>query len=417
MTRSKQAVFLSLSLTLLGAAACADDPDPSVIDQLRPAIGSPRPPENQSTDASKSPSQAQSTVNEKEPTVNLNRPVSNQTQPALKQPTRSVTNSNVNQTHETSTNLQPAGYPTSNQAAPPTQSQPASNQTTQPSVNQTLPIANQASPTSNQVGTPTQSQPALHQTAQPAIQTQQTLTQPSQTGSNQIQPTFNQSFQPTTNQTQSNFHQVPGQSVQPTGTTTQPVVNQSQPLVPSRLPNPLRPEEKGKIDIRAHLRDFEKILYAGSNDDKDDELRLIALERTVFGSLNSRMSVTMRTAGLKRVIDRVSFGRKLFDEKRWTEAKAELQEALRLVGKDFKSTLKAELFYRIGMCDYELSNIAQSTLPRSYVKVNGQLLRSAKESLDKAHDYYKSLGQDDTAQKIATFIDTFRAKAATYFLY
>ncbi len=189
-------------------------------------------------------------------------------------------------------------------------------------------------------------------------------------------------------------------------------------MVPTRLPNPLKPEEKGKIDIRAHLREFEKILYGGSNDDKEDDLRLLALERTVFGSLHVRMSTTMRTAGLKRVVDKVSLGRTFFDEKKWFEAKAELQEALRLVGRDFKSTLKAELFYRIGMCDYELSNIRQSSnLPKSNVKVNGQLLRSAKESLDKAADYYKSLGQDDTAQKIAAFIDTFRAKAATYFLY
>ena len=87
---------------------------------------------------------------------------------------------------------------------------------------------------------------------------------------------------------------------------------------------------------------------------------------------------------------------------------------MKLLGKDWKSLVKAEVYYRIGMCDYELSNIRQSA---PGVKISGALLRSSKENLVKAQDYYKTFGQAETAQKISSFVDTFRDKAAKYFLY
>jgi len=195
----------------------------------------------------------------------------------------------------------------------------------------------------------------------------------------------------------------------------------SDPLIPTVLPNPLKKEPVTPINYAEHLGKMEQLLYGEANEGKTDAGRMAALERTVFGasSGNPKLKLTMKTRleGLARVVTNLMESRRLCETKNWTAAKPALEETIRLMGKDYKSTAKAEAYYRLGMCDYELSNIATASPKDTTHKVNGALVRSAKDNLTKAQDYYKSLGQEETSQKIAAFIDTFRDKAEMHFLF
>lgn len=188
------------------------------------------------------------------------------------------------------------------------------------------------------------------------------------------------------------------------------------PEIPAFAPNPYKKPVVAPVNIKDNIKLLEQTLYGSTNDDKPEDLRIPALERTVFGVAypNAKLSLATRTAGLEKVVDRLLAGRKFFDEKKWTEAKAELNEVLKLLGKDYKSLVRAEAHYRIGMCDYELSNVGAQ---KPGVKVNGVMIRTSRENLSKAQDYYKSLGQVDTAQKITAFMDSFKDQSEKSFLY
>lgn len=188
------------------------------------------------------------------------------------------------------------------------------------------------------------------------------------------------------------------------------------PEIPEFAPNPFKKTVTAPVNLKDNIKLLEQTLYGSLNADKPDDLRIIGLERTVFGVSypKAKLSLAARTAGLEKVVDRLLAGRKCFEEKRWTEAKTELNEVLKLLGSSYKSLVRAEVHYRIGMCDYELSNVGQST---PGVKVNGLMIRTSRENLSKAQDYYKSLGDIDTAQKITAFMDSFKDQSEKSFLY
>lgn len=192
-------------------------------------------------------------------------------------------------------------------------------------------------------------------------------------------------------------------------------------VIPKVMPNPFKHKttEHKPLNYAEHLGKMEKLLYGELNADKSDEIRLSALERTTFGASSSnpkyQLSMKTRIEGLARVINALVDARSLYEEERYAEAKKAFEELIRLMGTDYKSTAKAECYYRLGMCDYQLSNVAANQAPAP--KVDGPLLRSAKINLTKAQDYYNALGQEETAKKITAFIDTFREEAAKSFLY
>ncbi|MBX9693712.1 MAG: hypothetical protein K2Z81_15090 [Cyanobacteria bacterium] len=192
-----------------------------------------------------------------------------------------------------------------------------------------------------------------------------------------------------------------------------------QPEIPTRLPNPFntRATASKPVSITEDLRCFEQTLYGESNDGKSDESRLGALEHTVYGAAKSDRRLTPKTRAeqLAEVVDFLAAGRKFYQEKDFQKARNEFQQVLKLCGKEWKSLIKAETFYRLGLCDYELSNIRNAGQPDA--RVNGALLRTSKENLTKACNTYKALGEPATAQEITTFIDSFKDKASTYFLY
>jgi tetratricopeptide (TPR) repeat protein len=198
-----------------------------------------------------------------------------------------------------------------------------------------------------------------------------------------------------------------------------PAEDAALPEIPQHLPNPFKKAQVKPVSAGDDLKRLEEILYGEVNEGKTDESRLSALERTVFGSssINLRQSLATRVTNLKNAVARVSMGRKLFAEKRFKEARDELSEAIKLLGKDWKSLVKAEVYYRLGMCEYELSNISQLSRGDKSAKANGALIRSSRDNLMKSQDYYRSLGQAETAQKIGRFADSFKEQAATYFLY
>ncbi len=192
-----------------------------------------------------------------------------------------------------------------------------------------------------------------------------------------------------------------------------------QPDIPTRLPNPFSSKQNFQkpVSITDDLRCFEQTLYSECNEGKSEEGRLGALEHTVYGAAKTgkRLSPKTRAEQLAQVIDYLAAGRKFYEEKEWQKARDEFHQVLKLCGKEWKSLIKAETFYRLGKCEYELSNIRHASDPKA--KVDGMLLRASKENLTKACNTYKALGEPATAQEIATFLDTFRDKASTYFLY
>lgn len=190
------------------------------------------------------------------------------------------------------------------------------------------------------------------------------------------------------------------------------------PTIPSHLPNPYN--KKSTLTVVDNTRDLkllEQTLYGEANDGNTEDGRIAALERTVFGATYAKNSMKTRLEGLARVINHIIAGRQFFEARQWEPARLEFEECLKLIGKDYKSTAKAEIHYRLGMCDYELSNIRTSSSQNPQVKLNGAMIRAAKDNLIKAQEHYKTLGQADTAQQISTFIDSFKDKAATSFLY
>ncbi len=189
------------------------------------------------------------------------------------------------------------------------------------------------------------------------------------------------------------------------------------PDIPEFAPNPFKKPATVPVKISDNIKELERTLYGSVNEDKPDDLRISALERTIFGTsyLNSKLSLVTRTAGLEKVVDALLEGRKQFEEKHWSESKTSLTEVLKLLGKDYKSLVRAEAHYRIGMCDYELSNIARAGTPG--IKINGALIATCKDNLSKAQDYYKSLGQVETADKITKFMASFKDQAEKSFLY
>jgi hypothetical protein len=190
------------------------------------------------------------------------------------------------------------------------------------------------------------------------------------------------------------------------------------PEIPSHLPNPYKKKTTyTPVDVTKDLKLLEGILYGEVNEGNTEDGRLAALERTVFGATYSKNSIKTRLEGLARVVNHIVAGRKFYDAKQFQDAKTEFDETLRLIGGTYKSTAKAEIYYRLGMCNYELSNIRTAGPQNPSVRLNGVMLRAAKENLTKAQEYYKSLGEPETSQKITAFIDTFRDKASMSFLY
>ena len=196
------------------------------------------------------------------------------------------------------------------------------------------------------------------------------------------------------------------------------------PEIPAHLPNPYGKKETiSPVDNTKDLKLLEQILYGEVNEGNTIDGRIAALERTVFGATYSKNSMKTRLQGLALVVNHILAGRRFYDSKNWDSARLEFEEALKSIGKDYKSSAKAELHYRLGMCNYELSNIrsvpeqSSKGKPSEPVKLNGAMIRAAKENLTKAQEFYKALGQPDTAQQISTFIDSFKDKAATSFLY
>ncbi|MDZ4837475.1 MAG: hypothetical protein SGJ27_27125 [Candidatus Melainabacteria bacterium] len=190
------------------------------------------------------------------------------------------------------------------------------------------------------------------------------------------------------------------------------------PEIPSYAPNPFKKAPTVAVNLADNIGALERTLYADVNENKPEDLRISALERTVFGTsyANAKLSLATRTVGLEKVVDRLLAGRKLFEEKRWTETIKESEEVLKLLGKDYKSLVRAEVHYRLGMCQYELSNIKRAATTPG-VKLNGVMIRDSKDNLSKAQEYYKSLGQPDTAQKITAFMATFKDQSEKSFLY
>lgn len=188
--------------------------------------------------------------------------------------------------------------------------------------------------------------------------------------------------------------------------------------IPTQLPNPFKPKEATKVvPITEDLKSLEIAFYGEANEDKPEDIRLSGLERTVFGVSGpyEKQALSTRTENLKKILGYMNDGRKWYADQKWQEAKSNFEEALRLSSKEWKSLVKAEIYYRIGMCEYEMSGIKGPKNPA--VKTSGALLRSSRDNLGKAQEYYKSFKQFDTAQKIAAFLDSYKDKAATYFLY
>lgn len=199
---------------------------------------------------------------------------------------------------------------------------------------------------------------------------------------------------------------------------TSAFADEAPPDVPTELPNPFRQAIRTPVSITDDLKVLEEAVYGESNEKKPEESRLGALERTIFGaSYANKFSAKTRAQGLTNIVSHLLGSRNYFDKKQWKECKDECNEVLTLLGKEYKSLVRAEVHYRIGMCDYELSNVRYMDQPDSKVRPSGQLIKTSQENLTRAQEYYKSLGQPERAEEIAKFIQTFKEKSKTYFLY